>query len=136
MDAVLLELCKNKAEQLCDATYAHYNYKLGITVDPTRRWEDRGMGYKHQRFTSLCVLAWASAPTAQQLEEDLISHFRAVGGGRCLNIAPGGEGISQNSVAQVYVYIAFTGGRRSPSPFTKRWILECWGKRPRRTFFG
>ncbi len=81
----------------------HVSFKIGITLDPERRYHDPRMGYGYlEPWRKMLVLLRVQAWEARTLERSLIARFRDSQG--CRNVAPGGEGMSDTGQhACVYI---------------------------------
>lgn len=91
-------------------------FKVGVTVDPARRFYDKAIGYAHDRdFENMLVLC--STETSEAIgfvEAALILKYRLVPG--CRNIAEGGENVPKSSRPGVnhYCYLVYRVLPRPP----------------------
>lgn len=83
------------------------SFKIGLTVDPCRRWANERYGYKMSHlFDRMHVLAeLATCEGAAYLEAMLIDRFSSQPG--CQNVAKGGEGSHPPATGPCYVYVVF-----------------------------
>ena len=80
-------------------------FKIGITADPSHRWENKRYGYQHDRdkYQQMVVLSEADSAGAAMLEASLIKTFKNRDG--CRNAAPGGEGVRHGCL--IYTYLVY-----------------------------
>jgi hypothetical protein len=78
-------------------------FKIGITVDPHRRWGDQFIGYKNRGWLCMEVLIRSHCSVVRRLEIALIADNRRLI--RCSNVGLGGEGMRDSNTDHGYLYV-------------------------------
>ena len=88
-------------------------FKIGVTLDPQRRWFDPKMGYcRDPDFHTMVVLLEVDCGEAVgYVEAGLLLKYQSVPG--CRNVGPGGEGINLQNPGPYYTYVVY---RLLPQP--------------------
>jgi len=84
-------------------------YKIGIALDPERRWSNLEFGYAHDQEVDwffMHVVCRNRVPFARRLERRMTDICRP-DRTRCYNFASGGGGISNQTEGACYVYVVF-----------------------------
>lgn len=91
-------------------------FKLGVTLDPRRRWLDPTMGYSRDPdFHSMIVLLeLESGEAVGFVEAGLLLRYLTVAG--CRNVGLGGEGIAKSTPGPYYFYIVYRVLPAPPNP--------------------
>ena len=101
----LAERCEQLIRR-CLASLGSVSFKIGITSSPSHRFNHRDYGY-FSFFAVVVLHGSATVSGAQALERALIASMW--GNRQCMNVAPGGEGVSPGS-GETFVYVAFRRG--------------------------
>ena len=82
-------------------------FKIGVTLDPQRRWHDPQMGYARDPdfHTMVVLLQVDSGEAVGYVEAGLLLKY--LGRAGCRNVRPGGEGVSNQTPGPYFAYLVY-----------------------------